>query len=349
LTYNLKNAVTFAWGGRVTSGSRYTPTVASDVNGDGRANDRAFIFDPQDASITGMQHLLENGSGSARNCLRRQLGSFAERNSCVGPWTMGNTNLRITLNPTRLRLPQRTTISFTVSNPIGAADLLLHGENRLHGWGQTPALDQTLYFVRGFDPQTSKYRYEVNQRFGSTRANQTTSRTPVVLTMQMGFDMAPTRDWQNLRQQLDRGRSRGGAKMTETSLRQYSSGIFPNPMSRILQSAEQMHLTRKQADSLATMSRRFTRLVDSVWAPAAKELAALPKDYDRTAAQQRLVSARAVAVDYLIIAAPHVKSMLTKGQMRVLSSGIASMLEPRYLELLRVGQVGGEFGGFFFF
>ena len=173
LSYNLRNAVTFTWGGRLTSGTRFTPTIAGDVNGDGRSNDRAFVFDPAtvgDAALaTSMRGLLDHGSGAARDCLRRQLGNLASRNSCTGPWTSGNTTLRMVLNPTRIRLPQRTTLSFAMSNPIGAADLLLHGQNRLHGWGQTPFLDQSLLFVRGFDAATSRYKYEVNQRFGSTR------------------------------------------------------------------------------------------------------------------------------------------------------------------------------------
>jgi hypothetical protein len=227
--------------------------------------------------------------------------------------------------------------------------MLLHGANKLHGWGQTPFVDQSLLFVRGFDAATSRYKYEVNQRFGSARTSQTFSRTPVVLTMQMGIDLAPTRDWQVLRQQLDRGRSRAGVKLTEPQVRQMSAQMFPNPMARMLQTAEQLHLSRKQADSLATMSRRYTRLVDSLWTPAAKELAALPKDYDRTAAQARLVSAREKAIGYLMVAAPTARDMLTKGQLRVLSSGIANMLEPRYLELLRNGMAGGGEFGFFFF
>ena len=352
LSYNVRNAITFTWGGRLTSGSRFTPTIAGDVNGDGSRNDRAFVFDPStvsDATLAAsMKSLLDNGSSAARDCLARQLGTFAKRNSCVAPWTTGNTTLRMVLNPVRMRLPQRTTISFTMSNPIGAADLLLHGQDRLRGWGQTPFVDQSLLFVRGFDPLTSRYRYDVNQRFGSTSASQTTTRTPVVLTMQVSYDLSPTRDWQNLRQQLDRGRSRAGAKMTEAQVRQMSSNFFPNPMASMLQSMEALHLTRKQADSLATMSRRYTRLVDSLWTPSAKALAALPKDYDRTAAQARLVAAREVAVGYLITAVPHVRTMLTKGQYRVLPTFVANMLEPRYLELLRSGQTGGEFGFFFF-
>lgn len=351
LGYTLANAVTFTWGGRLTSGSRFTPLIAGDVNGDGRSNDRAFVFDPAkagDAALAAsMRSLLESGSGQARSCLRSQLGQFAARNSCVGPWTAGNTTLRIALNPSRIRLPQRTTLSFTISNPIGAADLLLHGESKLHGWGQTPFLDQSLLFVRGFDAASSRYKYEVNQRFGSTRAAQTLSRTPVVLTMQMSFDMAPTRDWQNLRQQLDRGRSRGGAKLTEAQVRQLST-MIPNPMAQLLSQGEQLHLSRMQADSLATMSRRFTRLLDSLWTPAAKYMAAQPKQYDHDEAQERLIKMRTIVVGYLLTAAPSAKSMLTKGQLRVLPSYIANMLETRYLELLRMGQSGSEFSYFFY-
>lgn len=351
LVYTLANAVTFTWGGRLTSGSRFTPTIAGDVNGDGRSNDRAFVFDPatvaDPALAAAMQSLLDKGSGAARDCLRRQLGQFAARNSCTGPWTAGNTTLRIALNPARVRLPQRTTLSFTISNPIGAADLMLHGERKLHGWGQTPFLDPSLLFVRGFDASTNRYRYDVNQRFGSTRAAQTTSRTPVVATMQFSVDLAPSRDWQNLRQQLDRGRSRTGAKMVEAQVRQMSGSFFPNPMAMLLQNMEDLHLDRKQADSIATMSRRYTKLVDSVWTPAAKYLAALPKEYDRTTAQARLVAAREIAIGYLLIAAPSARTMLTKGQLRMLPPYIANVLEPRYLELMKAGQTGSEFVYFF--
>lgn len=351
LVYTLANSVTLTWGGRVTSGQQFTPVIAGDVNGDGRSNDRAFVFDPATLSdpvfASSMQALLAGGSSAARECLSRQLGRFAGRNSCRGPWTTGNTTLRIAFNPARIRMPQRTTLSFTVSNPIGAADLMLHGDRKLRGWGQAPFIDQSLLFVRGFDQSTQRFKYEVNQRFGSTRAAQTTSRTPVVLTMQMAVDLAPSRDWQNLRQQLDRGRNRGGAKMSEAQVRQISSNFFPNAMSMLLQNMEELHLDRRQADSLATMSRRFTKLVDSVWTPAAKYMAALPKDYDHTEARRRLIAAREIAVGYLLEAAPNAKKMLTKGQLRMLPPYIANIIEPRYLELLKSGQAGSEFAFFF--
>jgi hypothetical protein len=204
-----------------------------------------------------------------------------------------------------------------------------------------------LLFVRGFDAATGKYKYDVNQRFGSSRAQQTSFRTPIVLTMSLGYDLAPTRDWQSLQQQLERGRKRAGNKMTEAQTRTMSAQMFPNPMATLMRSAETLHLNRKQADSIATLSRAYTRLLDSVWTPAAKYLAALPKDYDVSEAQMKLVKARAAAVDYLIQVVPGIRNMLTKGQRRVLPSQIASMLEPRFLEQLRSGQSAGEFYIFF--
>ncbi|MBL0938610.1 MAG: carboxypeptidase regulatory-like domain-containing protein [Gemmatimonadaceae bacterium] len=352
LTYTLRNAVTFSWNGRLQSGQRFTPMIAGDVNGDGRANDRAFVFAPGSAGTTtamstAMQELLDHGSPFVRDCLRAQLGRLADRNSCEGPWTSGGTSLRIVPNPSKVRLPQRTSLTFTLSNPLAAADLLLHGDRDLKGWGQAPSIDQSLLYVRGFDPNTGRFRYDVNQRFGATRVQQVTSRTPAILTMQVSVNLAPTRDWQNLDQQLARGRTRAGTKMTEPLMRQMSAQIFPNVMSRLLQVGERIHLSRTQADSLATMSRRYTRIVDSVWTPAAKHLAALPKDYDKRDAQRRMVAARETAISYLIEAVPHVRKMLTKGQIRVLDNNILQMLEPRYLELMRSGQTGGEF--FFFF
>ena len=127
------------WYGSFRSGTPYTPIVGGDINGDGYANDRAFIFDPaktaDPALAAGMRALLATGSRSARDCLESQLGKVAARNSCEGPWT-STANLTFSFNPVKVRMPQRANLSFQISNPLGAADVLLHGEDHLHGWGQ---------------------------------------------------------------------------------------------------------------------------------------------------------------------------------------------------------------------
>ncbi|HLG06696.1 MAG TPA: TonB-dependent receptor, partial [Gemmatimonadales bacterium] len=90
--------------GRLTSGTPYTPLVSGDINGDGsRGNDRAFVYDPGAAPDTavanGMRRLLEGGSGGARSCLGRQMGTIAARNSCTGPW-QPSLDLQLNYRPT---------------------------------------------------------------------------------------------------------------------------------------------------------------------------------------------------------------------------------------------------------
>jgi len=340
-----------SWFGRFSSGSHYTPLVAGDVNGDGYLNDRAYVFEPaktQDATLrSAMESLVLNGSQSARECLASQLGELAQRNSCTGPWTT-SANLNISLNPVKFRLPQRTTLTFNVSNPLGAADLMLHGQNGLHGWGQSAFPDQTLFYVRGFDAQNKRFNYEVNPRFGSTDVRFNTFRQPVTVTMSVRVDVGPSRERQTLTQQLDRGRVHEGAKLSEQMLKaMYGSGGVLNPMAQLLRQSDTLALTGPQADSLATMNRAYTIAVDSIWTGVTKELAALPNHYDQDLAYDRYKHAREATVDMLIKLAPRIKSLLTPDQLRKLPPLVASHLDNRYLAGIRSGTQGDTGGGVF--
>src|SRR5439155_8581360 len=175
-----------SWCGQFRSGMPFTPMVASDINGDGYANDRAFVFDPANPQTdptvaAAMQELLTSGSSSARDCLSKQRGGIAGRFSCEGPWTSSAT-MSFAFNPLKVRMPQRATLSFQLSNPLAAADLLLHGSNNTRGWGQTPLPDPSLLYVRGFDPNSNRFIYDVNNRFGSTNPAFNPIRAPVTLT-----------------------------------------------------------------------------------------------------------------------------------------------------------------------
>jgi hypothetical protein len=345
LSYNFLDAVRMSWFGSVRSGTPYTPLIAGDVNGDGYANDRAFIFDPMHTADTAlgsaMRTLLGGAPSSVRSCLQRQLGRIAGRNSCDGPWTSSAT-FTLSLNPVKFRLPRRANLSLQVSNPLGAADLLLHGEQHQHGWGQQAFPDPSLLYVRGFDPQTQRYRYSVNQRFGSASTAFSTIRSPVTVTAMMRFDLGPTRERQTLTQQLDRGRTRAGDKTPAPMLKLiYGTGGVVNPMVSLLRQADTLQLSAVQADSLATLNRWYTIKVDSIWDPVTKELAALPDRYDRGAAYARYLAAREATVDLLIGIAPDLKNLLTAEQRRRLPPTIASYLDPRYLASIRSGTIGG--------
>jgi hypothetical protein len=80
--YNFFDAVRVNWFGSFRSGTPYTPVVNGDVNGDGYSNDRAFIYDPgqtADAALaSSMQSLLNSATGSARDCLLKQLSGSVD-------------------------------------------------------------------------------------------------------------------------------------------------------------------------------------------------------------------------------------------------------------------------------
>ena len=96
------------------------------------------------------------------------------------------------------------------------------------------------------------------------------------------MDLGPSREWQNLSMQLDRGRTLRGNKAPEAMLKaMYGTGGIPNPMAQILRQADTLKLTGVQADSLATMNRSYVIRLDSIWAPIAKDFAALADTYDK--------------------------------------------------------------------
>jgi hypothetical protein len=350
--YNFWDAVRVSWFGQFRSGQPFTPVISGDVNGDGFSNDRAFIFDPKvssaDAQVAaGMQELLASGSSAARDCLAKQIGQLAKRNSCQGPWT-SSANLTISFNPAKIRMPQRASIQFQLSNPLAAADMLLHDDDNLKGWGQFATPDPSLLYVRGFDPSTNRYKYEVNQRFGATNPQFSAFRAPVTLTAMLRFDIGPTRERQLLTTQLNRGRTLPGQKLPEPMLRVVygQGGGIQNPLATILRQQDSLHLTAKQADSIASLNRWYTLRNDSIWAPVAKYLGTLPDRYDEGAAYERYIKARHGTIDLLTKIGPEVKGLLTAEQRRKLPAFVASYLEPRYLASIRSGTatfVGGMF------
>src|SRR5918992_5941918 len=241
-------------------------------------------------------------------------------------------------------MPQRATLSFQISNPLGAADLMLNGSKNLRGWGQQVFPDQQLLYVRGFDAQQQRFRYGVNQRFGATSPAFSAFRTPVTLTAMLRFDVGPTRERQMLEQQLDRGRTKQGTKLPEPMLKtMLGQGGLPNPLAQILRQQDTLKLTGPQADSIATLNRWYTIRVDSIWAPVAKYLAELPDRYDEDEAYDRYIRARRATVDLLAKLGPQIKRLLTAEQRQKLPPFVASFLEPRYLASIRSGT--GSFTG----
>jgi hypothetical protein len=172
---------------RLVSGFPFSARLATDINGDGQRNDRAFVFDPSapgtDSLIAaGMKQLLSTGTSTARDCLPRQFGQPALRNGCTGPWVPG-LDMKVSVKP-KVGFAHRVTLSLTALNTLVGIDELLHGRNNIRGWGQDASVDQRLLFVTGFDQTTQTYEYRVNQHFGAASGALNPFRVPFVVSVQ---------------------------------------------------------------------------------------------------------------------------------------------------------------------
>jgi hypothetical protein len=261
--------------------------VGSDVNGDGLANDRAFVFDAarvaDPALAQGLRSLLASTSSRSRDCLLRQVNSAAARNSCEGPWT-ASFNAAISPGGQLLRkLPlvgsHYPQVSLYLTNPLGGLDQLFHGD-QLKGWGTPSFPDRVLYYVRGFDSTSKRYAYEVNPRFGNTRPSATTFRTPFRATLDISMSFGPSNDEQQINRMLRNGRNGNpGAKMDSAAIVRRYCGNLPDWYNEILNQADSLLLSRDQVDTLRAARTSYLARVRAHWGAFASRLAATPDQY----------------------------------------------------------------------
>ncbi len=299
--------------GRLMSGARYTPMVGGDINGDGARNDQAFVFDPRTAPdsavANGITRLLAGSPPRVRDCLTRQLGTVAARNSCLGPW-VPSLDFQVNLKPAGLGLKRRLTLSLIAQNVLPGLDQLLNGSDGLHGWGQPGRPDQTLLYVRGFDPSAQRYLYEVNGRFGDAASARSVFRAPFQIAIQGRWLVGPDPVRERLRSMIGAA-SRGGvdsAGRPRLSFAERIAQVVPNPIDTILARSDSLHLTPEQVaklrpigDSLrdrnAKLGEKLQKdlLVDGPPDPASamsrmqKAVAELRVNFDRAVAEAKAV------------------------------------------------------------
>jgi hypothetical protein len=325
--------VTWASMMRFVSGVPFTPVVNADVNGDGIANDRAFVFNPlnvPDGTLaSGMNALLDGASSSARDCLRRQIGKIASRNSCSGPWGM---TWDIVLNGPKFNFGplRRTSASLVMTNVAAGLDQLFH--DRLRGWGQTVVPDQTLLTVRGFEPTAQRYQYEVNPRFGDTRPSSTALRNPFVARIEFQTAFGPNPDRQKL---LDVLRP-GGAKLSAAELRQRLMGrAMGNPVSFLTgMLKDDLFITDEQLTQLRAIEPEWTREQNVLWTPLSEELVKLePKDYTPEV-QERVIDMYLQAARISIKYGAKIREILSPVQYEMIPSKLLMSMEEKGLPML---------------
>ncbi|MGI8842074.1 MAG: TonB-dependent receptor [Gemmatimonadaceae bacterium] len=289
---------------RASADQPFTPRVGGDINGDGARNDRAFIFDaataPDTALANGMSRLLDAAPDAARRCLLEQTGRIAGRNSCDGGWTP-SFDLQFNVRPDfGGKLGRRVTFMVSLVNPLAGIDQLLHGSDGLRGWGQPNRADPTLLYVRGFDPQSQRFLYEVNERFGDTRSARTAIRNPFQIGLQIRLQVGPDRQREMLMGALGRagGGGGGGARAREFNARMLLERVAPDPIAPILERRDSLGLSEPQVASLRSIADTLFGQVDSLAVVVQTYIDSLEATADLRsvfpALQPRLQSARAL-------------------------------------------------------
>jgi hypothetical protein len=313
----------------VQSGVRFTPLVASDVNGDGLVNDRAFVF-----SNPGIQSLIASGPKSARECLRAALNTIAGENSCTAPWTT-SMNARISYWRGLPRIGQRASVSLNIANPLAALDYAFHGQDKLRGWGSSANPDPWLLYVRGYDASQQRFLYEVNPRFGGTSPRSATLINPFRLTLDVRMDVGESVERQQVRRNLRANNgdvaSRASADTIKNRFLTVSGLNAPQDIyGHILYFKDSLALSAAQIAHLEEFRKPFRAVIDSMYTDLANYLAALPAHYDAGEPARRIRETNDAAWRAMHGEGRTITAVLSPAQLHLLWSPIVATLTMPY-------------------
>lgn len=286
---------TFTFFSRLQSGLPFTPVVQGDINGDGRANDRAFIPNPAtaDAALSSqLAALLNSSTGNVRECLNAQIGRVASRNSCRGPWSQNLSVQWRTPLPAKI-YGHRVTSTVFFDNPLGGLDHLINGSDNLRGWGTQAYADPTLLVPRGFDANARQFRYDINPRFGDTRGSRTLSRSPFRVTIDFSLDLSTDYDLQQLRRALEPVKV--NSEWQRRSIDSLTSFYVTNSSSihkMLVAESDSLFLSKDQVAKLRVMDSTFSEGVRAIYRPLAEYLATIPGGRSNAEALQRVTAAK---------------------------------------------------------
>ncbi|HEY3287321.1 MAG TPA: hypothetical protein VGJ96_09430 [Gemmatimonadaceae bacterium] len=294
---------------RATSGYRYTPMVSADVNGDGLANDAAFISPALEVAR------LEDGH--ARQCVRRQRGRIAALNSCKSGWGLAQNSLAATLAPGFLFGSDRVAFTILVSNPITALDRLVHGGGALRGWGLTNLPDPTLLVPASFDPARRAFTYQLRTAFGRSDRRDNYVVNPLRLIVDTRITMGPPLEDEWLRLFVRDLRHDGRVPKAEEFQEQLVSNAeaFGGTEGMLLlRLQEQLGLTSVQAESLRSIEqeRRTYRLAN--YLPLATSLAARKPEVGSRALRKLYGDAVRSSLEHSFVIRQRIREVLTDEQ-----------------------------------
>lgn len=300
------------------SGIRFTPLADRDLNGDGLANDAAFI--PQEVSSE-WEAVVPS---YLRSCIAKNSGHVAAYNSCTGPWSI-QSQLVASVAGTYLGFARGTVIDIQISNPLGA----LFGSARAGAvtFGDVAPVNAVLEHIAGFDAGLQRFRGTALTDFGTSRGLPQGIIAPVRLAVGVRVPLGPSVTAQrsdDLARTLSRDsspRAMQGASM------QYFSDLPPIPFI-LLQSGDGLQLTGAQRTALQALGGRWQQSVSKVVGDAVRPVA---EGGAPQLTHQRLADARVRFLDEVQAIAAEIRRLLAPDQIDELPDGIKMMLNPRFL------------------
>jgi len=125
------------------------------------------------------------------------------------------------------------------------------------------------------------------------------------------------------------------------SLLRYGTSGIMNPMIMLLREADSLGLSAAQADSIATLNRRYVMRLSGIWSPVSSYLLAHPNARDEYAMRIGTEAQRETAAA-LADLLPEIENVLTPEQRARVSPRIAAYLDPRALDAAAAAS-GGVF------
>jgi hypothetical protein len=306
---------------RIESGVPFSPLIRGDINGDGLSfNDRAYVpgrGDSDSVLQAAIGRVANASRPSIRKCLNSAVGQVAELNTCRGPWTV-QSNLRLSISGTALRLPSGSRLALFVENPLGGLDRLLH-RNRLRGWGTSITPDPFLLSVQGWDPSRNRYQYVVNERFAATDSRLSTLRAPLRVTLDAEIPFGTSIPAQLLDRTLRRGRNpRGDSGFDTLAVRKIYERTVPNLFDEILSEGDSLLLTPFQIERLERERTVYVQQVRAAWSAFARVIATQGAKYSAGIALREQESTAKVVTEVARQAALGLDKLLTPVQLRLL-------------------------------
>jgi hypothetical protein len=195
----------------------------------------------------------------------------AGANSCRTPW-QGRLDLNLNFQPPQnFGWGDRLRITTTLLNASGAMVRLLGLEDTPLGRSSaTTQPDPRLLYVTGFNPDTRRYTYQVNQVFGEPYDFGNARRRFPPFQLQVGLELKiggpPTSPMARSMGLLPAG---GAPALTADDVQQRLRAVGRNPVPAILAHKDSLGLSDTQLAELDSISRRFTAEVDRVLEPVA--------------------------------------------------------------------------------